>query len=487
MPVAGLEITGKEAVMVKSLHCNPVRWTLAATLALSSRVWAENPPADGRELFLREWVPGDSRAGGGDGLGPVFNDSSCAACHNQGGVGGAGPAEKNVDIITVSGPLHPPRMDRASVPEQIRRALLKLNEGSVQKDEDLGLKRRESEEERERLGRIHPGFLTQRSVVLHHFSVDPGYPEWRARFARGPVVTAVGAVRSRRSQIDGFDFQRSQRNPTPLFGAGLLDSIPESALLEAAARKRDGFPEVHGRVARLEGGKVGRFGWKAQESTLDGFVRTACAVELGLQVPRRPQSGLPSQPERRAPGYDLREEEVGALVSYLASLPRPVERRSSGGAEVAYFARGESKFQEIGCAACHSPSLGEVKGLYSDLLLHDMGRRLGDQGSYGSFTAEVAGAAKADGPQASGAVPSEATDGDEIAPSIGAGPTEWRTSPLWGLRDSAPYLHDGRARTIEDAIAFHGGEGQASARRYSKLPHEDRLAIQSFLKSLTAP
>lgn len=471
-------LTSKEAVMERTLphrSAGVFRWTAAAILALSSWCWAETgkSPAsakiDGRELFLREWVPGDSRAGEGDGLGPVFNDSSCAACHNQGGVGGAGPAEKNVDIITASrgafGSRHP---DEATITKRILRLISEGRTHGEKGSENLEFEAhqvssQESDESREALGKIHPGFLTQESVVLHHFAVDPGYQEWRARF---------------------FIRQRFQRNPIALFGAGLIDSVPESALLEAAERKHDRFPEVSGRVSRLEGGRVGRFGWKAQESTLDGFVRTACAVELGLHVPGRPQSGLPSKPDRRAPGYDLREEEVTALISYLAELPRPVERRPSSGPELMLVEEGEAHFRDIGCAACHAPTLGEVKGLYSDLLLHDMGSEMADQGSYGDFSPDLAGAAKA-----GGSLPPLETDGVTVVRSRGKrnGRSEWRTPPLWGVRDSAPYLHDGRARNLETAIALHGGEGKPSARRYFKLPSERRLALQTFLKSLSAP
>ena len=89
----------------------------------------------------------------------------------------------------------------------------------------------------------------------------------------------------------------SQRNATALFGAGLVDSIPDEVLEAAAARKHSDFPEITGRVARLKEGKIGRFGWKAQKASLHDFTMTACAVELGLHVPEQPQAGTPQSPD----------------------------------------------------------------------------------------------------------------------------------------------------------------------------------------------
>src|SRR5207245_1572799 len=103
-------------------------------------------------------------------------------------------------------------------------------------------------------------------------------------------------------------------------------------------------------------------------------------------------------------------------------------------------------FESIGCATCHAPKLGDVSGLYSDLLLHDMGEASSDSATYYG------------GPAAPGRL-DDLAEAKERTRSTGvASPTEWRTAPLWGVADSAPYLHDGRARTLEEAIQLHGGE-----------------------------
>ncbi len=122
--------------------------------------------------------------------------------------------------------------------------------------------------------------------------------------------------------------------------------------------------------------------------------------------------------------------------------------------------------------------MGSVAGLYSDLLLHDMGPGLGGSGTYYNF-------------------PADSTSGDPLAsgtslPRTGsrtaaAGSQEWRTPPLWGIRDSGPYLHDGRATTLEQAIAMHGGEGDDSKEAFAALEPKEKAMLITFLKSLVAP
>jgi CxxC motif-containing protein (DUF1111 family) len=126
-----------------------------------------------------------------------------------------------------------------------------------------------------------------------------------------------------------------------------------------------------------------------------------------------------------------------------------------------------------------------VDGIYSDLLLHDMGQLLSDSGSY-STNIEVAPSEAAREPLPV-KIRVEARDGKEPPPKFGASTREWRTPPLWGLRDSAPYLHDGRADTIADAVALHGGEGLLSAESFFKLSAHERQQVELFLQSLAAP
>lgn len=397
----------------------------------------------GQMLFSKEWTVNDPLTPQGDGLGPLYNETSCVACHGLGAPGGAGPESKNVVIVTAQG-----------------RARAKA------------------------LERIHPGFRGTRSTVLHHFGTDPGYATWRRRFYATPrekpsltkeaeesveqriskiaQQTALGnRVRERSGRLQpapGVTLNVSERNTPALFGLGQIDAIPSEVLVEEASRQPAG---VRGRVNRGREGRVGRFGWKAQVATLHEFVRGACAGEIGLEVSGHSQPVSPVAPDKKAKGLDLGEPECDALVAYVRALPAPVAVDPAGPSGSPDIAAGRQLFAEVGCASCHAPSLGRVRGIYSDLLLHDLGQGLADDGaSYGI-----------EGPEFPG----------------GPSPGEWRTPPLWGFRDSGPYLHDGRAQTLDEAVALHAGQGAGSAREFFSLEPEERASIETFLKSLVAP
>jgi len=311
--------------------------------------------AQGRVLFEREWQPSDSRSHGGDGLGPVYNDSSCVACHNQGGTGGAGSAGKNVDIITAAANGQE-QLDPQLVSVQQERGFLNKALGSL-----LGLdapapapnrpaaggtaaKPARRKVDTTELVKAHPGFRTSRSVVLHRFGTDANYERWRQTFvgfqganmlpnAPGTAELMVTQLAvnfdsvNAQTQIGPFFITRSQRNPTSLFGAGLIDSIAESDIEAAAKVKYPGFPEIAGRVSRLKDKRIGRFGWKSQTASLSDFVLTACAVELGLEVPAHHQGGSPQHPDAKSTGLDLDAQECESLVAYVSDLPRPAERK----------------------------------------------------------------------------------------------------------------------------------------------------------------
>jgi CxxC motif-containing protein (DUF1111 family) len=283
----------------------------------------------------------------------------------------------------------------------------------------------------------------------------------------GATTTAAGAA----------VLQTSQRNTSPLFGIGLIDGIPDEAIEAVAERQNSEFPEVTGRIHRLEDGRIGRFGWKAQKASLYDFTMAACAVELGLQVPDHAQSSVPYDPGYEAPGLDLDQEQVDALVAYLRSLPPPVQNDPEDDGARDQIQRGEELFRTAGCAACHVKQLGDVDGLFSDLLLHDLGGELGGTGHYGVEPSVS--------PQSS--EPPGLSDSGEPQPPPGPSATEWRTPPLWGCRDSGPYLHDGRAKTLETAIAFHSGEADESRLRFFLMPDGDQQLVIAFLKTLTAP
>jgi CxxC motif-containing protein (DUF1111 family) len=163
--------------------------------------------------------------------------------------------------------------------------------------------------------------------------------------------------------------------------------------------------------------------------------------------------------------FDLTLAQCDQLTDFIVSLPRPVERTPLDASALRNATAGKSLFGKIGCASCHVTDVGRVHGLYSDLLLHDMGQDLEAGGNYADHPLE-------DPTFESGAGPF---------------PAEWRTPPLWGIARSAPYLHDGRAATLDDAIRLHSGQGAKSAANYAGLSVEERAQVLAFLLTLDTP
>jgi CxxC motif-containing protein (DUF1111 family) len=166
---------------------------------------------------------------------------------------------------------------------------------------------------------------------------------------------------------------------------------------------------------------------------------------------------------------DLNARQLASLVSFVDTLPRPIEARPSSAGEAAKAEHGKRLFNEIGCAVCHAPDLGSVKGLYSDLLLHKVedDQRI------------ARGVASYYNPEP----PPPEPDPRSVDPL----PNEWRTPPLWGCADSAPYFHDGGAATLEAAILRHAGTAKPVAKAFRELARADQDAVVAFLATLRAP
>ena len=254
-----------------------------------------------------------------------------------------------------------------------------------------------------------------------------------------------------------------------MFGLGLIEAIPDDAiLLNAASRKPDGITGRASIVLDVASGqrRVGRFGWKAQQATLLAFAADAYLNEVGITSRLFPQENAPNGDLHLLALCDVIADpeddvdpvtgkaDIDTFADFMRFLAPPPQLPLTDSAS-----SGQALFKQIGCATCHTPVLytGDSSvaaldrkpvRLFSDLLLHYMG-----------------------------------TLGDGIAQGT-ANPREMRTAPLWGLRASAPYLHDGRAATVNAAIRAHDGEAAAPRDRYLRLSRTQRQQLQDFLNSI---
>jgi CxxC motif-containing protein (DUF1111 family) len=406
------------------LRASTMRWVLAGLLsgALATGTAcgdlltsAPDPgdvfdgPVDGLSASeLAAFVRGDAEFGRrfapSTGLGPIFNDVACAACHSGDGRGRPGNA-----LTRIGSP-----------------------------DDDM-----------------------YRSL---------GGPQIQDRAIPGALAEATPA-----------GVAVSLRLPPPVFGVGLIEAIPESEILSRADPDDADGDGISGRpnwvtppswvpVTEPGGGaalRIGRFGRKAQTTSILQQTVEAYLQDMGITTDflpdenRNPLAGHPNDAVDGVPDPEVPAGTVFAVVTYLRLLAPPAP-----GPPDATRERGSVLFTDIGCASCHVPVLhtgaaivgalsNRPVALYSDLLLHDMGDALADH-----------------------------------RPDGGATGREWRTTPLWGLRlirqflnGEAFLLHDGRARTLEEAILLHGGEAQRARDLFNALNAADRAALVDFVGS----
>lgn len=255
-----------------------------------------------------------------------------------------------------------------------------------------------------------------------------------------------------------MDVRMSERVGPAVFARGWMDAIDASEISRIAAEQRASGGPVHGRVPMLADGRLGRFGLKATVPTLEDFAANAFLGDMGLTSPTRVEE-VPNPEGLRddaRPGLDLTSDTVNDAAFYVRALAMPVR--------TGLTARGRELFASVGCASCHTPSLAtradfeiaEMAGghaeVFTDMLLHDMGVGLADGVAEGA-----------------------------------AGPRDWRTAPLIGMRFIRSYLHDGRARTVESATGLHrseGSEANASIDAFDALSVSDRNALLEYVRAL---
>lgn len=347
--------------------------------------------AAGRTLFDRVFDPAE-------GMGPLFNENQCSACHTSPASGGTGE-----QLVLKATRFEPPLTCH-----------LLAEEGGE------NLRRR-----------VTP------ALAAHGFGAEPppsGATE-RARFT------------------------------TPfLFGAGLVEAIPDEAILRNADPDDADGDGISGRPGRTVDGRLGRFSRKAEVATLLDFTDSALRFEMGLSTALTPVEPVPPHLGHLAdidptPEPEVDRETMDLITDFVRFLV-PIRRRVPEDPGLrATVRRGERLFHQVGCERCHTPAFrtgrSEVEALdrkrvelYSDLLLHDMGDGL----------ASVCG--------------------------LSATPTELRTQPLAGIRHRRIFLHDGRALDPRDAILAHGGEARGVRDAFAALPRTIQEDLLRFLDTL---
>lgn len=387
----------------------------------------------GKGVFQRVWRAAPA-PGPGAGLGPLYNAASCSDCHFLDGRGGP-PSEVTPDV----------------------RLLARLAVGGAGDPIYGGQLSELAEDGLPSEGRLAVDYAP-RPVLL---------PDGTAIATRRPVYRWDGAPWGAASP----EVALSPRMPAALAGMGLLEAIAAEDVVAAEdPDDRDG-DGISGRASwvpdAVTGRRVlGRFGWKASQPTVEQQIAAAFRDDMGLTSWVRPETAC--TPHQRACRDRDGAEEVSrrdlALVTGYVRLLAVPRRREPAAPEVR---RGRALFLDIGCAGCHTPrhTTGEHPQLpelsrqtiypYTDLLLHDLGDELAD----GVREHEAAG-------------------------------REWRTPPLWGLgllrsiHGRLRLLHDGRARSVEEAVLWHGGEARAARQRYEALAEGERASVVRFVESL---
>jgi CxxC motif-containing protein (DUF1111 family) len=400
----------------------------------------------GRALMQQIWQIAPGKDAQRDGLGPLFNAASCHGCHSP--ATRRQVSEKPVDRLLSALVRVSVRQDGETLPHPAYGA--QLNEFSI-----VG---------------VPPEARTQVIYVDRMVDLLDGTPVW----VREPELVFHDL---RYGTLDRRVMTSLRASP-PIMGVGLLELVPEEVLLEYADPEdmnRDGVAGRPNRIAdrrvlpRHSGQHViGRFGWKANSPDLRTQIATALHEDMGLTsivFPRSACTRAQTECLQAASGGD--PEVTAAMLDdftfFLTWLAPPARRH----VEDAETRRGEALFRSTGCAACHRETLttrenAEYPALsrlefhpYTDLLLHDLGAGLADG-----------------------------------RPDHGASGGDWRTPPLWGLglaqaaSPTARFLHDGRARTLTEAILWHAGEAQKSRDRFRAMSATDRAALLRFLNSL---
>ena len=400
--------------------------------------------AVGNSFFRQNWVTAPASTAARDGLGPTFNAQSCSSCHT---LDGRGKPPDNADDPE-RGPAFPLEYSRHRPPRRTQ-----AGPGT------------------------YGGQLQDRAVLLTPVEgrMIVKYREMPGQFDDGEAYSLRAPDYEIGDPAFGPlhpDVKLSPRVAPVVVGMGLLEAIPESAILALADPDDADGDGISGRPnmvwdVRREELVLGRFGWKANQPTVEQQTAGAFLGDIGITSALFPQENCPEAQREcletlNGGNPEIPDDRLAQVVFYTQTLAVPAMRNIDDPQVV----RGAKLFAKAGCNVCHTPShttgehpIGAVSHQtiypYTDLLLHDMGDGLADG----------------------------ATDFD-------ASGREWRTPPLWGIglvktvNGHTMFLHDGRARNLLEAIMWHGGEAEKSKEKFEGFTKEERDALIKFLESL---
>ncbi len=397
----------------------------------------------GQSIFERIWVSAPSSTEAADGLGPMFNARSCAACHPGGGKGA---------VFNRDGTLSPSLLVRLGA------------KGDGKADPTYG----------------HQLQTEAARGVPPEGKVDLSFAIAETKLADGTIVLLRRPVVTLSAMADGppaKDTVTGLRLAPVIHGMGPLDAIPAAEILARADPDDKDGDGISGRPAWLDAGKreLGRFGWKAVQPGIEAQNSHAFFADMGLSTPLFPNAygecterqktclAAPSGASPQFENLEVTSTLVKVLDRFVAEAVLPAGPKPPPPAEM--LKEGQEIFQASGCGACHLGGYdiewprgsGTRRHIapYTDLLLHDLGDGLA-----------------------------------EDLPEGAASGREWRTAPLWGLRwavdhkGEGAFLHDGRARNLLEAILWHGGEALPARDHVAGLTADERSALISYLSSL---
>ncbi|MEN2750117.1 di-heme oxidoredictase family protein [Psychrobacter sp. FBL11] len=425
----------------------------------------------GNAFFRQPWVVAPASTDSRDGLGALFNVAACQSCHIKDGRGHAPMSnEDDADSLLI----------RLAMPATTAEERQQLQNSLIEKVVDP----------------MYGGQLQDRGI-----QGVPAEARISVQWTDKPVTFADGHVETLRAPT--FDLTRpgygafddelmvSPRVALPMIGLGLLEQIPDDDIKKQAVENNS--DDISGKfnwVMDPQTGKtaLGRFGWKAGQTKLLTQNQSAFNEDMGLTSNIRPhESCMPTQTAcvnattgadeqgNGKPPVEVNDEVAKFVEFYTRNLAVPHRRNADDKLVLA----GKKRFYDMGCQSCHTPRYqlpktdddhleqhGQVIYPYTDLLLHDMGDELADR-------------------TAAGKLPPKDAQVEFLANSY-----EWRTPALWGVGlaqtvdPQATFLHDGRARTLMEAVLWHGGEAEKQKQKVLQLDKQGRAELTAFLQSL---